>query len=32
MSKTATQEITISKSGHVATITIDRPPNNHDTV
>jgi enoyl-CoA hydratase/carnithine racemase len=32
MSKTATQEITISKSGHVATITIDRPPNNHVSV
>ena len=32
MSKTATQEITISKSGHVATITIDRPANNHVSV
>ncbi len=29
---TTTQEITISKSGHVATITIDRPPNNHVSV
>ena len=27
-----TQEITIAKSGHVATVTIDRPPNNHVSV
>jgi len=29
---TATQEITIAKSGHVATVTLDRPPNNHVSV
>ena len=27
-----TQEITIAKSGHVATVTLDRPPNNHVSV
>ena len=29
---TGTQEITITRSGHVATVTIDRPPNNHVSV
>lgn len=29
---TANQEITVSKSGHVATVTLDRPPNNHVSV
>jgi enoyl-CoA hydratase/carnithine racemase len=29
---TANQEITISKSGHVATVTLNRPPNNHVSV
>jgi enoyl-CoA hydratase/carnithine racemase len=29
---TATKEISISKSGFVATVTIDRPPNNHVSV
>jgi enoyl-CoA hydratase/carnithine racemase len=29
---TKTQEITISKTGHVATVTLDRPPNNHVSV
>jgi enoyl-CoA hydratase/carnithine racemase len=29
---TTTQEITVSKTGHVATVTLDRPPNNHVSV
>ncbi|HEX5380028.1 MAG TPA: enoyl-CoA hydratase/isomerase family protein [Phenylobacterium sp.] len=29
---TDTQEITVSKSGHVATVTLNRPPNNHVSV
>jgi enoyl-CoA hydratase/carnithine racemase len=29
---TTTQEIKVSKTGHVATVTLDRPPNNHVSV
>jgi enoyl-CoA hydratase/carnithine racemase len=29
---TTTQEITVSKTGHVATVTLNRPPNNHVSV
>jgi enoyl-CoA hydratase/carnithine racemase len=29
---TTTQEITVSKTGHVGTVTLDRPPNNHVSV
>ena len=29
---TASQEITVSKQGYVATVTLDRPPNNHVSV
>jgi len=32
MSTTASKEITVTRSGHVATVTIDRPPNNHVSV